>query len=299
MRIYNTFTGEWVEKNYSSSEVEEGKNWERTALYDLNEIRGSLESIPLDISRIKAKRRMAWVFGISSGAAAMAGVLLDAMFGESYLVWSLVAFAAVTSLPAFMTFLVSTGSGKKISDLQIRRQVLQAKEKEKKIRMMDSGDKYLLWAYHAQILKVIEDFRSNAEYYRKIHNRVQSFIIVASALVAMLATAAATAPAVSWVAAALSLLVATGTSFLGYFKFKERAMNLQRAAADLEYEYNSVELGVNEYRRQGEGDEQFTERFKDFVQRAEKIKIEQRKREQLLEQPNEVRGGSSFGNVAS
>jgi len=73
----------------------------------------------------------------------------------------------------------------------------------------------------------------------------------------------------------------------GYYKFRERSMNLQQAADDLEQEHKAVELGIRAYRAVAE-----EERLVHFAERAEAIKDEQRKREQQLEQPPEGREGA-------
>lgn len=77
----------------------------------------------------------------------------------------------------------------------------------------------------------------------------------------------------------------------GYYKFRERSMNLQQAADDLEQEHKAVELGIRAYRKV-----KSDERLVEFAERAEGIKDVQRKREQQLEQPpdaGEATAGSS------
>jgi hypothetical protein len=73
----------------------------------------------------------------------------------------------------------------------------------------------------------------------------------------------------------------------GYFKFRERSMNLQQAADDLEQEYKAVELGIRPYRTFDREEDRLVE----FAERAEHIKDQQRKREQQLEQPPEAKAG--------
>lgn len=84
---------------------------------------------------------------------------------------------------------------------------------------------------------------------------------------------------------AVSFTVGVSAGMTGYFKFRERSMNLQQAADDLEYEYKGVELGIRSYRKLPSEEDRLVE----FAERAEHIKDEQRKREQQLEQPPEAR----------
>jgi FtsH-binding integral membrane protein len=152
----------------------------------------------------------------------------------------------------------------------------------------------VLWSYHAEVAAEIDKYRDGARKYRSIHNRFQVFIIVASSLVTFLTTASASVPILTWGAAVLSFLVASATGITVYFKYRERAVNLQRTADELEREYNSVDIAINEYFRD-ENNEAET-RLRQFAERAESIKNEQRKREQQLEQSPESRSGSRAGS---
>ena len=166
--------------------------------------------------------------------------------------------------------------------------------KYKRIELENSGDGEwiaVLWSYHAEVASKIDDYRASARRYRTIHNRFQFFIIISSSLVTLMATASASIPQLTWGAAVLSFFVASATGITGYFKYRERAVNLQRTADDLEREYNSVDIGINDYARNSEARVDVV--LRKFAEKAEEIKNEQRKREQQLEQSPEVRAGSS------
>ena len=93
-------------------------------------------------------------------------------------------------------------------------------------------------------------------------------------------TAALKYGVVDWVAVAVSFMVGLSAGMTGYYKFRERSMNRQQAADDLEQEHKAVELGIRACLKLPESD-----RLVKFAERAEGIKDEQRKREQQLEQP--------------
>jgi hypothetical protein len=96
------------------------------------------------------------------------------------------------------------------------------------------------------------------------------------------------APGFKWVAVVLSISVGIEAGFTGYFKFRERSMNLRQTADAIEHEFNAAELGIRRYRGQ-EADELLAE----LDDQVEWLREEQRKREQQLEQPVEER---STGN---
>ncbi|TMR27321.1 DUF4231 domain-containing protein [Actinomadura geliboluensis] len=154
--------------------------------------------------------------------------------------------------------------------------------------MVSGGLTRLLWIYHSDVLTTIEEYRGQARKYRTTHNRFQTIIIVGSLATTIATTAAAGNSPPELVATALSFAVGVSAGMTGYFKFRERSMNLQQAADDLDLEYRSAELGIHAYRNLAEQD-----RLIEFAQRAETIKNEQRKREQQLEQPPEGNSASA------
>lgn len=72
--------------------------------------------------------------------------------------------------------------------------------------------------------------------------------------------------------------------FTGYFKFRERAMNLRQTADAIEHQLNAAELGIRRYRALGH-----EEALALLAEEVEWLREEQRKREQQLEQPPEPR----------
>jgi Protein of unknown function (DUF4231) len=178
---------------------------------------------------------------------------------------------------------------KEIGDLRLQISQLREAERDARTRISSGGTTRLLWSYHSDVLITIEEYRNKARQYRRIHNRFQTVIIIGSILTTAISTAAAKYSALEWVAVVVSFSVGISAGMTGYFKFRERSMNLQQAADDLEQEYKAVELGIRTYRKLGDED-----RLVEFAERAEGIKDQQRKREQQLEQPPEGRSGAAM-----
>lgn len=183
---------------------------------------------------------------------------------------------------------------KTIGDLRVGLAQLREAERDARSRMPTGSMTPLLWIYHSDVLTTVEEYRTNARGYRRIHNRFQTVIIIGSLLMTGISTAAFEYVSLEWVAVVVSFSVGVSAGMTGYFKFRERSMNLQQAADDLEREHKAVELGIRVYRKLGSQEDRLVE----FAERSEQIKDEQRKREQQLEQPPETRAGVSVAGPA-
>jgi len=179
----------------------------------------------------------------------------------------------------------------RITELRTSISKLRDAERDAKFRMSNGGIRRLLWAYHSDTFSTIDEYRDQALIYRKVHNRFQTVIIIGSLTVTAVSTAAAQYRYLEWLGVFVSFFVGVSAGMTGYFKFRERSMNLQRAADDLEHECRAAELGISVYRKRDEED-----RLAEFAERAERIKEDQRNREQQLEQPPETR--SATGHAA-
>jgi hypothetical protein len=182
-----------------------------------------------------------------------------------------------------------SGRREALGDLRVSLAQLREAERDARSRMPTGSMTPLLWIYHSDVLTTIEGYRTSARGYRRIHNRFQTMIIIGSLLMTAISTAALKYGSLEWVAVVVSFSVGVSAGMTGYFKFRERSMNLQQAADDLEQEYKAVELGIRIYRKLGSQEDRLVE----FAERAEQIKDEQRKREQQLEQPPEARAAAS------
>jgi hypothetical protein len=138
--------------------------------------------------------------------------------------------------------------------------------------------------YKEEVLGFIEEYRRELQRNRRIHNFLQSTIIVGSIVTTSVTSAIGQQPWFKWIAVGLSLTVGISAGFTGYFKFRERAMNLRQTADAIEHEYNAAELGIRAYKHLSP-----EEALAALAEQIEWLREEQRKREQQLEQPPEAR----------
>lgn len=134
----------------------------------------------------------------------------------------------------------------------------------------------------------IDQLRSASQGYRRINNILQGFLIIGSLAATGTAGLAAEIPVLRWVTLALTFLVGISSGFMGYFKYKERSFYLQQTADAIEQEWEAVEVGVGRYKRIDSEEERLAE----FVEEVHRLKAEQMKRQQNLEQMSETRDQS-------
>ncbi|MER6719849.1 DUF4231 domain-containing protein [Streptomyces halstedii] len=143
--------------------------------------------------------------------------------------------------------------------------------------------------YREDMADVLAQYGRESRYYRRVHNSLQSLIMIGS-------TAVTTIAALSqqdWNWQTLSVLVlgfsiTLASAFSGYYKYRERSYFLRQTADAIEEELNAVMLGVGEYSQFTEDQE--GEALAKFTQRVEALRNEQRRREQQLDQPVEQAG---------
>lgn len=275
-----------------------------TAAYDFNDARFRIHQVKEKIRQAEVSRRRArisLVIGVPVLLAGLVALNLARFADGSPVHINLVVLIAGNVVAGVVLLGVLLWTLNDIVDARgtidkSRLELAQLREAERdaRTRMISGGLTQLLWTYHSDVLATIEEYRGHARRYRKIHNRFQTIIIIGSLLTTAITTAAATdySP-LEIVAACFSFAVGVSAGMTGYFKFRERSMNLQQAADDLELEHKSAELGIRAYRKQ----ENEEDRLLTFAERAEGIKDEQRKREQQLEQPPE--GNSTSANTSN
>nr|WP_255644459.1 SLATT domain-containing protein [Actinoplanes polyasparticus] len=144
-------------------------------------------------------------------------------------------------------------------------------------------------AYRDRVTVDVLGFRNESARWRKTHNALQSVIIIGSLLTTTLAGVSIQNASTRWAAVVSSFAVGVAAGFAGYFKFRERSFYLQQTADSIEQEWSSLELGIGRYIK--EDDEE--KALKMFVEEVERLKTEQRKREQNLDQPPENDGRQS------
>lgn len=84
----------------------------------------------------------------------------------------------------------------------------------------------------------------------------------------------------------LTFSVGISSGFMGYFKYKERSFYLQQTADAIESEWEAVDVGVGRYKDINDEEKSLAL----FVDEVHRLKSEQKKRQQSLDQPPETRG---------
>ena len=166
-----------------------------------------------------------------------------------------------------------------------------ARERESRKHLLASADtdsKVRRVSYKEDAYKDIEELRRESKRYRRVNNILQGVLIIGSLAATGAAGVAGELPYVRWVILAVTFVVGISSGFMGYFKYKERSFYLQQTADAIEQEWEAVEVGVGRYKKSvQEGKEE--EALADFVEEVHRLKSEQRKRQQNLEQPPEAR----------
>ncbi len=159
----------------------------------------------------------------------------------------------------------------------------QQKAEEKRIKSLTP-----LENYKEEIPELIKNFNRESKKYRREANFFQILVIVGS----VLTTSASSAVVFGvngfwrWFAPAISIVVTIAAGFIAYFKFKERSFGLQQTADAIEQEYDAVRLGIGFYK-----DKKTQEALQLFAERVQLLRDEQKKRQQQLEQPPDIKHG--------
>ena len=142
--------------------------------------------------------------------------------------------------------------------------------------------------YLEETPETINNFRSESKSYRREANLFQILIIAGSVLTTSASSAVVFGINGIWrlIAPAISIVVTISAGLTAYFKFKERSFNLQQTADAIEQEYENVGLGIGYYK-----DKKPQEALQLFAERVQFLKDEQKKRQQQLEQPPELKHG--------
>lgn len=138
--------------------------------------------------------------------------------------------------------------------------------------------------YREGTAQVIDRYMRESRRYRRVHNSLQSLIMIGSTAAT---TIAALNPA-DWSWQSLSVVgigfsVTLASAFTGYYKYRERSYFLRQTADAIEEELNALTLGIGDYRQFTDAEE--SEALAKFTQRVEALRNEQRRREQQLDQP--------------
>ncbi len=132
----------------------------------------------------------------------------------------------------------------------------------------------------------IESLRLESKRYRNVNNFLQGVLIIGALGATGSSAIAVELQSLRWVTFGIAIAVGIASGFMGYFKYKERSFSLQQTADAIEYEWEAFEVGIGRYKRTADKEDQALE---DFVEEVHRLKSEQRKRQQSLEQPPDAR----------
>lgn len=141
--------------------------------------------------------------------------------------------------------------------------------------------------YRDSVPAEIERYRGESKYYRRVHNFLQAIIIIGALAGSTLTSLLQSVPSLRWFAVGTTFAVGVAAGFTGYFKFRERSFYLQQTSDSIDQELSAVGLGIGRYKGKEESDA-----MTEFTEQVELLKVEQRKRQQQLEQPSEGREGA-------
>ncbi|MFJ4633604.1 DUF4231 domain-containing protein [Streptomyces sp. NPDC088847] len=143
------------------------------------------------------------------------------------------------------------------------------------------------FAYRESMPEELEQLRNESHRYRRRHNIFQLLIIIGSiANAGAQSFSDATQPLKS-IIIGLTMLVAVCAGITGYYKFRERSFNLQQTADSIEEHVNAFHLGLSPY-----DSSDSAANLALLTARVETLRVEQRRREQQLDQPPETRDPS-------
>jgi hypothetical protein len=137
--------------------------------------------------------------------------------------------------------------------------------------------------YRDDLPEVIAQMRGQAARLRAIHNRYQAIIIVGSILASAITTASVSFGVTRWISVGVTAAVGLAAGFTGYYKFHDNSYNLQQTADAIEREYEAVELRVGRYVNLEDA-----AAYSLFADTVERLRDEQNKRQQQLDQPVEA-----------
>ena len=139
-------------------------------------------------------------------------------------------------------------------------------------------------AYRDEAYTDIGALRYESAQYRRVNNVLQGILIVGSGRYRRICHRRRVSRSQMGNSGSY-LTVGVSSGFMGYFKYKERSFYLQQTADAIENEWEAVEVGVGRYK---DSDDE-KKRLALFVDEVHRLKSEQKKRQQSLDQPPESR----------
>ncbi|MFJ8161186.1 SLATT domain-containing protein [Streptomyces sp. NPDC096136] len=127
----------------------------------------------------------------------------------------------------------------------------------------------------------VERLRRESRHYRRVHLWMQWLLFFSSAGVTAITAWYDPPQPGKGVLIALGFTITVITAANGYFKPRERAFNLQQTADNIEQHVTALDLGIAPYVQEEAANLEL------FANNVENMRVEQRKREQQLDQPHQ------------
>jgi hypothetical protein len=270
----------------------------------LLKINADIRQFELYVSRARVRKRSAiasWIFG---------PVLLVLLYVAFWLPWLSRSTLIAVCIPGFIVAISCCAAAAKLTRdpgggprLKIENATRRrsegeleleiAKQKDaKKMKIADGAfdQKTRRLIYKEEAYADIEKLRLDSKRYRNVNNLLQGILIIGSIAATGASGVASSLGPLRWVVLGLSLTVGIASGFMGYYKYKERSFYLQQTADAIEHEWEAFEVGVGRYKYIK--NENLA--LKEFVEEVHRLKSEQRKRQQNLEQPPETRNAGEL-----
>ncbi|MGW4619536.1 DUF4231 domain-containing protein [Streptomyces sp. NPDC004592] len=138
------------------------------------------------------------------------------------------------------------------------------------------------YSYRESIPQEIDRLRGETRRYRRVHNFFQWGLFSASVAISVTTAIYDPPQPGKGILIGLGAFVSFTTAVTGYFKFRERAFNLQQTADAIEQHVTAYDLAITPYNQPEEA-----ANLERLAETVESLRVEQRKREQQLEQPHQ------------
>jgi hypothetical protein len=257
---------------------------------ELVRVRTELANREIDLAQARRILNRWWIGGSVLLVLILISFLIDAFLGGGWFFLTIaLCLTAVGTLIGF--FSADNGSKTLAHSWELKNEIAKLQMKQQKLEE-EQIENYDPLEYYSkvEVPQVVEEFQRGSRANRRIHLILQLVIIFCSLFVSGLTSGLDAKIGLHWVwlAPALSLIVTLCTTITGYFKFRERGFYLQQTADAIEQESTALRLSIGGYVPPMTDEERIANLVK-FAEKIEALREEQRKRQQQLEQPSEIK----------
>ncbi|MET9675068.1 SLATT domain-containing protein [Streptomyces sp. NPDC006482] len=196
-------------------------------------------------------------------------------------------FAAVTFLQFVVEFEDAAlwdweDKGKSVSQLRLDLELAEERRILEARRLTPSPVERQA-SYKERTPAEVDRLRRESRYYRRVHLWMQWLLFFCSAGITAITAWYDPPQPGKGVLIVLGFTITVITGAIGYFKPRERAFNLQQTADSIEQNVTALDLGIAPYVQTEAANLEL------FATTVENMRVEQRKREQQLDQPHQGR----------